>query len=500
MTMPKTAAAPGGRMTIVETAYGKVRGAEIADGVLAWRGLPYAAPPVGELRLRPPQPLASWAGVRDALEHGNRSLQPDRAEAPQAPLPPMAEDCLYLNVTAPAGAADRPVLLWIHGGGFEMGHGPDVTGDGVAFAQSHGLVVVTFNYRLGALGFLDVPGERPTGALGLHDQVAALRWTRENIAAFGGDPDQITVYGLSAGGKSVTNLLASPLTKGMIRRAAQSSGGDYVKDQAQARDLTARFLHALGTTAERIRSVPAADILAAQTGVAAPPMSTWIWRASVDGTALTQPPLDAIASGAAAGIPLLLQTCARETALYQLMAPTAAAQADRVLSGYFGQERTAALLADYAAAHPELDPTTLRGVTIMTDERYVVRTEQLADAHAAHGSVWRSRYDGPYTSMEDAPDSEFAQYAPLLAGAHGADGTGIWQAGTDLSAALHGAWGAFATTGTPGWPLYEPEARPTMIFTEDTPHLERDPFAATRKMWSALNWQPGTWWKVEGVS
>jgi len=118
--MPETVTAPGGRMPIVETAYGKVRGTEIADGVLAWRGLPYAAPPVGDLRLRPPQPPASWAGVRDALEYGNRSLQPDLVEAPQVPLPLMAEDCLYLNVTAPAGAVGRPVLLWIHGGGFEM--------------------------------------------------------------------------------------------------------------------------------------------------------------------------------------------------------------------------------------------------------------------------------------------------------------------------------------------------------------------------------------------
>jgi para-nitrobenzyl esterase len=487
-------------MTIVETAYGKVRGTEVADGVLAWRGVPYAAPPVGELRLRPPQPPASWAGVRDALDHGNRSLQPDPVEVPQVALPPMAEDCLYLNVTAPAGAAGRPVLLWIHGGGFEMGSGPDTTGDGVAFAKSHGLVVVSFNYRLGALGFLDVPGERPTGAFGLHDQVAALRWARENIAAFGGDPDQVTVYGLSAGGKSVTNLLASPLTKGMIRRAAQSSGGDYVKDQAQARDLTERFLRALGTTAERIRSVPVADILAAQASVAAPPMSTWIWRASVDGTALAQPPLDAIAEGAAAGIPLLLQTCARETALYQLMAPSAAAQADRVLSGYFGQERAAALLAGYAAAHPELDATMLRGVTVMTDERYVVRTERLADAHAAHGPVWRSRYDGPYTGREDDPDPEFAQYAPLLAGAHGADGAGVWQGGAGLSAALHDAWGTFATAGDPGWPRYEPPGRTTMIFAEDGPRLVKDPFASAREMWSGLNWQPGTWWKVEGVS
>jgi para-nitrobenzyl esterase len=492
-------------MTVVDTAHGKIRGTEIADGVLAWRGVPYAAPPVGALRLRPPQPPEPWAGVRDALDYGNRSPQPDQVSAPQAPLPPMDEDCLYLNVTAPAGpvsarAGGRPVLLWIHGGGFEMGHGPDQAGDGAAFARSHGLVVVTFNYRLGALGFLDVPGERPTGSLGLHDQVAALRWTRENIAAFGGDPEQITVYGLSAGGKSVTNLLASPLTKGLIRRAAESSGGDYVKNPAQARELTGRFFRVLATTSQRIRAVPAADILAAQLAVAVPPLSTWIWRPSVDGTALTAAPLTAIAGGAAAGVPLLLQTCERETALYQLMDPRAAAQADRVLAGYFGQDRAAAMLADYAAAFPELDATLLRGVAVMTDERYVVRTERLAAAHAAHAPVWRSRYDGPYTGLADDPDPEFARYAPLLHGAHGADGAGIWQGGDGLAAVLHEAWGAYAATGDPGWPRYTADSRSAMIFAAEGPHLEEDPFAHASRTWAGLNWQPGIWWPVDGIS
>ena len=493
-------------MTVVETAYGKLRGTEIADGVLAWRGVPYAAPPVGELRLRPPAPPQAWAGIRDALAHGNRSLQPDEGAEPPAPLPPMAEDCLYLNVTAPAdavaaGTRGRPVLLWIHGGGYEMGHGPDQAGDGAAFARSHGLVVVTFNYRLGTLGFLDVPGERPTGALGLHDQIAALRWTRHNIAAFGGDPGQITVYGLSAGGKSVTNLLASPLTKGLIRRAAESSGGDHVKSPEQARELTDRYLRMLGTTPQRIRAVPATDILAAQLAVADPTAATWVWRPSVDGTALTDAPLTAIAAGSAAGVPLLLQTCARETALYQLMDPRAAAQADRVLTGYFGEQRAAAMLADYAAAYPGQDPTELRGVTVMTDERYVVRTERLADAHAAHAPVWRSRYDGRYTGMEDDPDPEFAKYAPLLHGAHGADGAAIWRGGDPLSAALHEAWANFTVTGDPGWPQYDPENdRQAMIFGPNGPYLEEDAFKHARKAWEGLTWQPGPWWQVNGVS
>ena len=252
-----------------------------------------------------------------------------------------------------------------------MGHGADQAGHGFAFAQSHGIVVVTFNYRLGALGFLDVEGESPAGALGLHDQIAALRWTHENIASFGGDPERITVYGLSAGGKSVTNLLASPLASGLIRQAAESSGGDHVKSQSQARALAARFFRELGTTPGRIRDVSAQDILAAQLAIATPPRSTWLGRPSIDGTSLTRHPLEAIAAGSAAGVPLLAQTCARECALYQLLGPDAAAQADRVLTEYFGARVKDRLLAAYAAAHPGLDDTALR-VAIMTDERYVV--------------------------------------------------------------------------------------------------------------------------------
>jgi para-nitrobenzyl esterase len=220
----------------------------------------------------------------------------------------------------------------------------------------------------------------------------------------------------------------------------------------------------------------------------------------VDGAALTQAPLTAIAGGAAGGIPLLLQTCARETALYQLQDPGAAAQADRVLAGYFGPERAAAMLARYAAAYPDLDEAMLCGVTVMTDERYVVRTERLADAHAPHGPVWRSRYDGPYTGIEDDPDPDFAQYAPLLHGAHGGDGAGIWQGGAGVSAALHTAWGAFAANGDPGWAPYEPGERAAAIFAEDGPCLEQDPFATARAIWSGLHWQPGPWWPTEGVS
>jgi para-nitrobenzyl esterase len=483
-------------VTVAATAAGRVRGAEIADGIVAWRGIPYAAPPVGELRLRPPQPPARWSGVRDALAYGSRAPQLPGLLRPEPGLPPTAEDCLYLNVTAPARAVGRPVLVWIHGGGFESGHGPDQAGDGAAFARSHGLVVVTFNYRLGALGFLDVPGEQPTGAFGLHDQIAALDWVRRNIAAFGGDPEQVTVYGASAGAKSVTHLLASPLARGTFARAAQSSGGDHVKDAAQGADLARRFFRALGAGPGRVRDVPEADILAAQQALGQPPRTTWAWRPSVDGAALTAAPLAAIAAGAAAGVPLLLQTCAREGATYQLLAPDAASQADTVLAGYFGPERAAAMLAGYAAAYPQLTAAELRAVAVLTDERYVMRTERLADAHAGHGPVWRSRYDGPSTLIARNP--QFARFADQLTAGHGADSAGIWLGGDGPSRAMHAAWGAFATTGSPGWAPYTADGRGAMLFTAEGTRLASDPFGTARAIWAGLDWQPGTWWPLPG--
>jgi para-nitrobenzyl esterase len=485
-------------MFIAQTAYGKVRGAEVADQVIAWRGIPYARPPVGQLRWRPPLPPEPWGGVRDATRLGPRAVQP-RGPFTE-PGPPLREDCLYLNVTAPAGASGAPVLVWIHGGGYEAGSGTQMAGDGAAFARGHGLVVVSFNYRLGALGFLEVPGEWPTGSFGLHDQVAALRWVRENIAGFGGDPGRVTVYGLSAGGKSVTALLASPLARGLIWRAASSSGGDHVKSPAQGAAQAARFFLELGAAPQAARQAPADAVLAAQVAVAPPLKSTWAWRPSVDGSVLDRGPLEAIAAGSAAGIPLLAQTCARECALYEAQAPGIAAAADRVLGEYFGAGGRDEILAAYAAAWPGLGDRALR-VAVMSDERYVTRVGRLADAQAAHAPVWRSVYAGPFTGLPGPgePGHDLvAAFAAAGQAAHASDGAGIWQGGAGLAGQLHAAWGAFASGAGPGWPRYDVPARLTMVFGPEGHRAEPDPLAASREIWDGLQWQPGTWCDLGG--
>jgi len=218
---------------IVETQSGKLRGAN-QDGITVFKGIPFAAPPVGKFRWRPPQPVVAWEGVRDALAFGSDCAQAGWGGAPGTITKSSSEDCLYLNVWAPAKAnikAKLPVMVWIHGGGFVggSGSGPETSGD--AFAKQ-GVVLVTINYRLGRLGFFAHPAlsqeypDEPKGNYGYMDQIAALQWVQDNIASFGGDPKNVTIFGFSAGGVSVHSLLTIPAARGLFHKAiAQSSGG-----------------------------------------------------------------------------------------------------------------------------------------------------------------------------------------------------------------------------------------------------------------------------------
>lgn len=499
---------------VVTTRAGVLRGAEIADGVIAWKGVPYAAPPVGGLRWRPPRPASAWAGVRDALEFGPGAPQPTLPTGPRpdvpgmvapAALPPDDESCLVLNVTAPAGAHGLPVVVWIHGGGFQVGNGTQGAGDGSAFAAAHHVVVVTVNHRLGALGFLALPDEPGGGSFGVHDQIAALAWVRDNIAAFGGDPARVTLSGVSAGAKAVATVLASPLARGLIAAAASYSGG---ADHVSTPDLDARVLARMlallgmpGASADRLREVPAAEILAAQTALAPPMRATWIWRPSLDGTVVPRLPLAAIADGAAAGIPLLVQHCRLEGLIYDLVLPGTAEEADRVLAEGLGEAGARAVLEGYADSDPRLaaDRHALR-LEVFSDERYGVPSSRLADAQSRHAPVWRSRYDGPLPGLP-VPG---APAGPLPA-THATDVGGVWfglgPAGAELSAAA----GAFVrahdpgAAGHPDWSSYEPPRRATMVVDSRGSRQEDDPDGPRRRAWGDRTWPASTWWSIGGL-
>lgn len=266
---------------IVQTKYGKLSGIA-SGGSVIFKGVPYAKPPVGALRFFPPQEPNCWEGVRAADTFPCRSMQLQSRTAgfydkefysvPEF-CPEISEDSLYLNIWVPEGAqTDLPVAFWIHGGAFLGGYGSELEFDGEAFNR-RGVILVTINYRLGPLGFFackELTAEQgSSGNYGILDQIAALRWVRENIAAFGGDPENITIFGQSAGAMSVQALVSSPLTKGMIRRAILQSGGGYQtgishdRTLAQAENQGTQIMARMGlTTLEELRAMDASELFA----------------------------------------------------------------------------------------------------------------------------------------------------------------------------------------------------------------------------------------------
>jgi para-nitrobenzyl esterase len=300
----------------VKTELGLVEGAAGSGaqaGIRAFKGIPYAAPPVGELRWQPPRPAAAWEGVRKATTFGPRCLQGrifDDIVFRDEP----SEDCLYLNVWTPAKAADErlPVMVWIHGGGFQNGSGSEPRQDGERLAGK-GVVVVSFNYRLGVFGFFAHPELTKesrgggSGNYGLFDQVAALQWVRKNIAAFGGDPGNVTIFGESAGSFSVSALMASPLANGLFHKAIGESGAYFapvlgplpLKPLAESEEAGAKFGQAIGAdTLAALRAKSGGDLVDAALKAA------W-FSPNVDGVVLPKAVIATFAAGAQHHVPLL---------------------------------------------------------------------------------------------------------------------------------------------------------------------------------------------------
>jgi para-nitrobenzyl esterase len=452
---------------VVETSTGKLRG-EQRRGVIAFRGIPYAAPPLAALRWRPPAPAPPWAGVRDALVSGPGAPQRgatlggafSRIAGPAA----LSEDCLTLDVVTPgADGARRPVLVWIHGGAFVMGAGSAILYQGAGLARRGDVVVVTINYRLGALGFLALGDVAPgfDANLGLRDQLAALRWVRENIAAFGGDPENVTVFGESAGGMSVGALLGTPSAGGLFARAIAQSGAAHNTTSREGAARVARtFLEALGLApgeAERLRELPVATLLDAQFKAV---MKLGLthgglpFQPSVDGDVLPEHPLDAVASGRARGVPLLLGTNRDEWNMFLLADRKARAMDEAALRRRYERSLGAELAehahTTYGEALPKTSPRT-RWSAYQTHRVFTAPAERLAELQAPHAPVYSYLFSWAPPLLRRQVGACHGIEVPLVFGSYRHPLVrGLYLGGASgVSKTMQRAWLAFARCGCP---------------------------------------------------
>jgi para-nitrobenzyl esterase len=485
----------------VTIAQGTFRGGR-QGGVLTFKGVPYAAPPLGLNRFAPPRPPLPHPGIADATSYGPTvSTPPQRSAVMDALLPDPVrpgENGLNLNIWTPDLGARLPVLVWIHGGGFATGAGSTSAFDGTAFAK-HGVVAVTINYRLAAEGFLQIPGTVPNR--GLLDQVAALRWVRENIAAFGGDPDLVTVAGESAGAMAVLTLLTMPRAHGLIRRGiAQSGDGHHVHSPEQAAIVTTELCLTLGVaeTAEAVAAVPVDKLHAATNEVITrltagkDPRFAGFTRLAlqpvIDGDILPAHPAEAARHGATNGIDLLIGTNADEYGLFTAPTGLDTMTSDTLTAtvARLGVDATA-MIAAYRAQLPAATPAELF-VAIQSDWFCRVPSIRYAEARQAAGTdsyvyefAWRPATYGGHLGACHTLEIPFVFDTlddPWGIGLRGPD------APRELAAQVHGTWVRFITEGDPGWPAYGPARNVRRLDTASS--LVRDPDAFRRQAWAGV--------------
>jgi para-nitrobenzyl esterase len=501
---------------VAETKTGKVEGS-YQDGLYVFKGIPYAAPPVGELRWLPPQPVKPWQDIRQAKEFGTI--------APQNPMEggvmedfqkeePQDEDCLFLNVWTPGlDDARRPVMVWIHGGAFNLGSGSSPMYDGSKLAARGGVVIVTINYRLGELGFMrlkEVTGGKipSTGNEGLMDQVAALKWVHDNITAFGGDSGNVTVFGESAGGMSIGCLLAMPSARGLFHKAILQSGVASVATTLEgAVTVAEQFLAELGISSgdvEAMRALTLEQILDTdmklRTKMAAPgeQMRITVTPPVVDGEILPEVPIEAIRGGSAKDIPVIAGTCLEEWKLFASMqtglARLSEAEMAKRLEYFIPAEHLPGLVEAYRRAREKrgaaTSPVELLSA-IQTDIMFRMPVIQFVEAQ-------RDRQQPVYNYL-------FTWVSPVLDGLLGAchvldigfvfgnyDDTfcGTGPDADKLSRYIQDAWLAFARTGDPScesigtWPQYG-DRRKTMMLGKDC-HVEEAPYEDERRAWDKM--------------
>ncbi len=511
---------------IVEIRNGKIRGA-LDQSVYSFKGIPYGGPTSGAGRFKPPVPAAPWTEVRDALSYGPSCPQPGGPVLNMTPeisavfdrdeTPPQNENCLYLNVWT-AGLNDgghRPVMVWIHGGAFFVGSGSGKLYAGDALVRKGDVVVVTVNHRLGPLGYLhlgDLAGEEfaASGNVGMLDLILALEWVRDNIALFGGDPHNVTLFGESGGGAKISVLLAMPAAQGLFHKAVIQSGpGLYMHDREAATATARQLLNRINLNPQRmaeIQQAPVERLLAAQ-AAAARRDGFFMLKPVVDGTLLPHRPFDPIAPAISAHIPLLIGTTKDEMNLFLGKVP---------LLGTFGGPRwpgqIALEISSRAVLGPEAGPRVLQTYrytrpqaapheifcAVVTDWAIRIGSIRIAERKAAAGSApvymylfgWESPYLNGRLKSHHALEIPFVfnhiNVTPSM--------TGRRPECYPLAEKMSAAWIAFARSGNPNhpdlpfWPAYTLKERATMLFNTDC-RVQNDPDREERLAWTGLKLQ-----------
>ncbi len=501
---------------VVRTAHGPVQGL-IENDIHSFKGVRYGAAPIGAARFKPPLPPAAWTEVHAAQQFGAPAMQlvggatayppTDFAAALHTIYPASSEinydneDCLFLNVWTPAtGSGARPVLVWLHGGGFAYGSGAWPLYDGANLARRGDVVVVTLNHRLNVFGYLDLSAVggadyAQSGNAGMLDIVLALSWVRANIALFGGDPNNVTIMGESGGGMKASVLCAMPAAQGLFHKAIIQSGpGLEVATPAQTHETARALMRALNVTdVAALNALPADAILTAAAALRGAP-AEFRWGPVVDGSSLPRQPFAPDAPAISANLPILIGTNKDEMSLFNTGAPWWGRLTDEALPAAMAQavgaEKAPALLAALRAAYPDYSPTYLLNAAI-SDEFMFINSVRLAERKAAlrrsapvymYQLVWDTPVGGGVFKCPHTLDIPFmfdnVDKAEVLVG------TG--DAPRALADQMSNAWIAFAKTGNPShpglpaWPAYNARQRATMFF-DVTARVVNDPLRDVRR-------------------